>query len=252
MKHFSILLILLCVVLSISKTPLLTPLLTAGQEDAYIELKNVYDFHAREPSDINEHFPLLRELSLECQSAIEIGMRNIVSTWAILQGLSENPSKKPSYLGIDIRTPPINTLNKANRLATSNHIAFTFWEANDMTIRIPPVDLLFIDSLHTYCHLTYELETFSPMIKKYIAMHDTSEPWGDRDDSHYFGDYSEYPQHYDRNKKGLWLAVADFLNNHPEWSLYKRCFNNHGFTVLRRNQENLQYYLLNESNKQSQ
>ena len=31
--------------------------------------------------------------------------------------------------------------------------------------------------MHTYCHLSYELDTFSPKVRKYIAMHDTSEPW---------------------------------------------------------------------------
>jgi len=60
------------------------------------------------------------------------------------------------------------------------------------------------------------------------------EPWGDRDGDDYFGDYSEYPAEYDRTKRGLWPAVQDFLQRHPEWSLYERHFNNHGFTILRR------------------
>ena len=103
-----------------------------------------------------------------------------------------------------------------------------------MDIDIPPAEMLFIDSLHTYCHLTYELEKFSPKISKVIAMHDTSEPWGDADDSDYRGDYSEYPLYIDRSKKGLWSAVEDFLERHPEWILQERLFNNHGFTILRR------------------
>jgi cephalosporin hydroxylase len=103
-----------------------------------------------------------------------------------------------------------------------------------MTIEIPSTDLLFIDSLHTYCHLTYELEKFSPHVRKYIAMHDTSEPWGTVDDTEYGGDYSEYPAAFDREKRGLWAAVEDFLSRHPEWRLLERRLNNHGFTVLER------------------
>jgi hypothetical protein len=103
-----------------------------------------------------------------------------------------------------------------------------------MTLDIPPVDMLFIDSLHTYCHLTCELEKFSPKVGKYIAMHDTSAPWGMMDDDQYHGDYSEYEPSFDRTKRGLWPAVVDFLGRHPEWSLYQRNLYSHGFTVLGR------------------
>jgi hypothetical protein len=65
-------------------------------------------------------------------------------------------------------------------------------------------------------------------------MHDTSEPFGDRDDNEYYGDYSEYPTHIDRSKRGLWPAVEDFLKKHPEWTVHERYYNNHGFTVLKR------------------
>ena len=82
--------------------------------------------------------------------------------------------------------------------------------------------------------MTYELETFSPKIRKYIAMHDTSAPWGDSDDDQYEDDYSEYPDHYDRNKRGLWPAIEDFLSTHPEWTLMERRFDYHGFTILKR------------------
>lgn len=201
----------------------------------YTELKNLYDFHCINPTDINEHLPVLRELTLECQSVVEIGVRNMVSTWAILQGLSENHPSPPFYLGIDLSYPPLESLTKATSLAKSNGIYFKFWQVNDMTIEMIQTDLLFIDSLHTYCHLTYELEKFSSQVAKYIVLHDTSEPWGELDDTDYYGDYSEYPSHIDRTKRGLWPAVVDFLDTHPEWSLHQRYFNLHGFTILKRN-----------------
>ena len=200
----------------------------------YGKLNQRYEYFCNIPSDINEHLPILKKLATECSTVTEIGLRDMVSTAALLQGLSENVSPARSYLGIDIVSPPITTLYLNKALAKSNHIQFVFWQENDMNVDIPITELLFIDSLHTYCHLSYELEKFSPYVTKYIAMHDTSDPWGGLDDSEYRGDYSEYPQSFDRQKRGLWIAVEDFLVRHPEWMLCERRLNNHGFTVLKR------------------
>jgi hypothetical protein len=200
------------------------------------QLQSTYEVYCKMPSDINEHLPDLRQLASECSSAAEIGVRSMVSTWGILQGLAEAASPQTTYIGIDLDLPPLNILKRAKKLAESRGITFHFWQGNDMLLNIPPVDLLFIDSLHTYCHLTYELEKFSSQVNKYIAMHDTSAPWGEIDDNAYNGNYSEYDPWIDRSKRGLWPAVVDFLERHPEWSLYKRKTNNHGFTILKRNQ----------------
>jgi hypothetical protein len=199
-----------------------------------IELNQQYVQARTTPSDINEHVIILRFLAKECSSVVEMGMRTMVSSWGILKGLSENPSPSCSYVGIDINVPPLDILTSAKQLAENHGISFTFCQANDMNIDIEPAELLFIDTLHTYCHLTYELEKFSPKISKYIAMHDTSSPWGTRDEDSYRGNFSEYPSEYNRVKRGLWPAVEDFLLRHPEWALYDRSFNNHGFTILKR------------------
>lgn len=196
------------------------------------QLQKMYEKHTTEWSDIYEHLPTLRDLAKECPMVAEIGVRSMNSTWGVLLGLSENPSPFRSYLGIDLNLPPVEIFHKAKNLAVRNHIAFDFRVANDMDIDIEPVDLLFIDSLHTYAHLTYELEKFSPKTKRYIALHDTDAPWGNVDDHEYHGDFSEYPPHIDRTKRGLWPAVSDFLDSHPEWKLHRRYRNNHGFTIL--------------------
>lgn len=221
---------LLFVVLSIFSS---SAFLSASNRSAK-ELNSYYEYNLNTSSDINEHLPHLRRLAKECSSVVEIGLRTMVSSWGILQGLSESSEANPSYLGIDIGQPPLFILAKAQKLAVVNGISFRFLQADDMTIQLEPTDMLFIDSLHTYCHLTYELEKFSPMVRKYIAMHDTSDPWGSRDDDVYYGNYSEYPPHINRMKRGLWEAVSDFLNSHPEWVVQERYFNNNGFTVLKR------------------
>ena len=197
-------------------------------------LREQYRTQCRGPSDIHEHLPHLKRLAKECSSVVEVGMRTMNSSWALLQGLAESSLDGCSYIGIDLNAPPKEIFNRAQNLAIRNGISFVFFQANDMDIDIEPTDLLFIDTLHTYCHLTYELEKFAPKVGKYIAMHDTDEPFGFVDDFWYEGNYSEYPETIDRSKKGLWLAVQDFLARHPEWSLSEHYYNNHGFTVLKR------------------
>lgn len=207
---------------------------------AFSQLKDVYERYCRTPSDINEHLPLLQSLAAQCSTVAEIGIRDVVSTWALLQGLSESSEKNCSYLGIDIVPPLEKPFQLAKVLAELNDIDFSFWEKNDMEINFPLTDLLFIDSLHTYRHLSYELETFAPMVRKYIAMHDTSDPWGNSDEPCYGVNESAYPAYINCHKRGLWPAVADFLDNHPEWILFDRRYNNHGFTVLMRIADNEQ------------
>ena len=194
----------------------------------------IYEQYLSLPSDIQSHLPFLKRIAQDCSSVVEIGMRNMVSTHALLMGLSKSNSKKRSYLGIDLISPPLSILASARYLSKHSQIQFRFKKANDLEIDLKPVEFLFIDSLHTYCHLTYELEKFSPKISHYIALHDTSDPWGTKDDDSYSGDYSEYPSWIDRNKKGLWPAVQDFLVRHPEWFLQERNKLGHGLTILKK------------------
>lgn len=206
------------------------------------ELLHQYMRHCSQPSDINEHIPKLRQLASNCSSVVEIGVRNIVSTWGILVGLAESSEHNPTYLGIDLHYPPFNELFLADELAETNGVSFNFLEANDLDVDIEPTDMLFIDSLHTYRHLTYELEKFSPKVKKYIALHDTSAPWGDQDEPFLDESMREYPSHIDRTKRGLWPAVMDFLATHPEWTLKHRYLNNHGFTILEKKESKLSVF----------
>lgn len=207
----------------------------AADPTAKEELIHLYEHYRLTPSDINQHLPALRQLAQECASVIEIGRRSIGSTWALLMGLSESKAPSRSFLEIEINVPILEKFYLSKKLARENNIIFRYIQDNDMSIDLEEkTDMLFIDSIHTYCHLTYELEKFSPKINKYIVMHDTSPPWGYSDDTEYRGDYSEYPASIDRTKKGLFPAISDFLAKNPEWVLAERRFNNHGLTILQR------------------
>ncbi|HUD01663.1 MAG TPA: hypothetical protein VMR37_05010 [Rhabdochlamydiaceae bacterium] len=203
-----------------------------GSFPADLMLKERYVYACRQHTDINEHVPVLRSLARECCSVVEVELGPMVSTWGILQGLGESSCASPSYLGI-AREPPSQLLS-VKALADASGISFKFLQGSALTIDIEPADMLFLDSLHTYCQLLHELKKFSPKICKYIALHDTSAPWGFTDDDAYKGNYAEYPAEYDRSKRGLWAAVEDFLIQHPEWILFEHHFHNHGFTILKR------------------
>lgn len=204
---------------------------------AALALKQQYLTACQVPSDINEHVPCLRKLAMECTSVVELGLRGMNSTWGILQGLTESPYENKSYMGIDLDHPELHKFQLLEALADACGIQFAFLQANDLYTEIEPSDMLFIDTFHTYAHLITELERYSPKIRKYIAMHDTSEPFGNNDEA-YTGDYSEYPDFVDKKKRGTWTAVWDFLIRHPEWKIQERHFNNHGFTILKRVREN--------------
>ena len=188
----------------------------------------------------SEHLPVLRAFAAECASVTEIGLAKMDSSWGLLQGLSESSSPERTYLGIDCVSPPIGILNQAKILAEQAKISFTFLNANDLYIeRLDPIDLLFIDGLHNYCHLLYELERFSSQVGKYIVMHDTDEPWGNRDERASTEDYAKYFPEIpvgviDWSKKGLKAAIVAFLKRHREWEFYEHRPNSNGLTTLRR------------------
>jgi hypothetical protein len=205
-----------------------------SREGAKRAIFNMYKEHLARPSDINQHLPILSSLSIQCYSVIEIGLGDMISTVGIIKGLSSPRIKNQSYLGIKINRPNKQIEDKIKKITATLGIRYNVWLKNDLDTDIPTADMLFIDSIHTYCHLSYELEKFSPMIHKYIVMHDTSPPWDYKDDTTYNGNYSEYPKHINRSKRGLWPAVEDFLQKHPEWVLEARYGNNHGLTVLKR------------------
>lgn len=216
--------------------------LCASESEESELLKNIgrtsfnqmYELSCVRPSDINEHVPLLRKLAKECSSVVELGVGGMVSTWGILQGLSESPFENKSYVGVDIKYPSGGLVQLAQYFSKPQGIDYQFLEINDLEFDMEPTDLLFIDSLHTYAHLTYELETFSSKTNKYIAMHDTSDPFAFADCGRYQGDRSEYPLFINREKRGTWVAVWDFLAKHPEWQLIERRFNSYGFVILKR------------------
>lgn len=200
-------------------------------------LENLYKRALTDPSDVRDHIEDHARLARECEVVLEVGVRDMVSTWGMLWGLAHNEKTVKKYIGVDLSFPTGVTWRHFLLSCETAHVDCVFLDQNDMSLvpaDIGPVDMLFIDALHTYSHVMYELTTFHNQVRKYIALHDTSAPWGDVDEP-YSGDYSEYPAWIDKTKRGVFTAVLDFLAMHPtEWVMTFRKKNSNGYTLLER------------------
>jgi len=178
-------------------------------------LEELYNEKCFTPSDINEHLPTLKSLAEECETVTEMGVRWVVSTYALLSG---KPKKLTS---IDI-VPLENYGNSSadlEKLALDNGVEFKFILGDTTSIEIEETDLLFIDTWHVYEQLKKELELHANKVKKYIAFHDTVT----------FGEHGEGGKH-----RGLIPAINEFLNDNPHWHIHRIYNNNNGLLILKR------------------
>lgn len=190
------------------------------------DLEEIVNRIYQTPSDINEHIPTFVEYGSECETITEMGVRAISSTWAWLgsapKKLTSYDMENPSHYGANI--------DIVYEVAKQYGLNFEFIKADVLTIEIEPTDLLFLDTWHAYDQLKAELELHSPKVSKYIIMHDTTS-YEYRDEpltseNTFKGDKS--------TGKGLWPAIIEFLEAHPEWTLHKRYTNNNGITIIKR------------------
>ena len=114
-----------------------------------------------------------------------------------------------------------------------------FYKQSDLECPIEKTDLLFIDTWHIYGHLKRELERWNTYVEKYIILHDTTvDEWeGESIRCKMNIDEQVKSSGYPREEitKGLWPAIEEFLESHPEWKLKERFTNNNGLTILSKN-----------------
>jgi hypothetical protein len=190
------------------------------------DLENLVNHLYKTPSDINEHIPTMIKYGSECSTIVEMGVRGIFSTWA---WLACAPKKLISY---DIHDPIKwgGKIQDVYDTAAAYNLDFEFKIQDVLKLDLQPVDLLFIDTWHTYDQLKQELKLHSGKVNKYLCFHDTT--------SYEFKD--EIPDHENTwegktSGKGIWPAIEEFLeDNKDSWQLKERFHNNNGFTVLER------------------
>ncbi len=189
-------------------------------EKNHIEL--MYEHYCSTPSDINKHLPTLYQYASQCIHITEMGVRNVVSTYAFLMG---KPRKLVCY---DINESP--NINDAILAAKKNGTEMEFNCKDVLTVEIEPTEFLFIDTLHQYSQIKRELELHAGKVTRFIAFHDV----------HTYG-FTPEPadwqtpnimENYVHNDKGIMPAILEFLNDNPEWRVVYHTLENNGLMVI--------------------
>lgn len=162
--------------------------------------------------DIHKDLWILHEYAGRVNHVLELGVRDGVSTSALLAAQPER------LVSVDL-APCIN--QKSLELACGR-TQWEFIQGDSRKFRYPSgffPELTFIDTYHTYDQLLSELQIHGPHTKFYIALHDTLS----------YGLKGE-----DGSEPGLMGAVREFTRTSPEWREELVSLAQNGFTVLRR------------------
>ena len=160
-------------------------------------------------TDIHEHLPVLSELTSQCTHVTELGVGWAQSTRAFLRHNVELHSYE------FMPQPGIREFFEQAKNAGRN---VTLHVDDTRKVEIAETDLLFVDSLHIYEQVQKELELHAGKARKYIGFHDTTT----------YADRGEF------GGRGIWPAIQEFIDSHPEWQLVERRTNNNGLTILKR------------------
>lgn len=179
------------------------------------------------PSDINEHLEIIKTYSAECEIVAEFGTREVVSTWAILEGLKP----KTTYIGVDVYKS--TNLEMAKNYAKEKAINFYFKHGStlDQDFNLGDVDFLFIDTLHTYNQMSMELSKHGNVAKKYLGFHDVVS-FAYTDEQIY--GHADNKVKVQSENSGLLPAIFQFLKVNPHWKIDYFAQNNNGLLILKR------------------
>lgn len=209
-----------------------------SQPLASSRLNRNYKRRINNQSDINEHLPILCKLATSCSSVAELGVRDVVSSWAFLKGLYHSEAAKKILWLNDIKKCLVD---KIIQCANQLEIDCKFSQGSDLDVTIPGTfDLIFIDTLHVYGQLKRELNRYKPYCKKFFVLHDTTIDAIDGEVMRFGWDPVKIAQQtnlpIEEVTIGLWPAVEEFLSLYPEFVLVHCYTNNNGLTVLARKQ----------------
>lgn len=185
------------------------------------EIINKYHERIEKKSDINQLLEHLYNKALECEHITEMGVREVVSTYAFL---ATQPKKLVSYdLG---RYPEVDI---AKELADKAGLVWEFHQKDVLQVDIEETDLLFIDTFHTATQLERELKLHAHKARKYIVLHDTTTYWEVGEPSN-----EQVADKATNCGRGLKHAVEPFLASHPEWVIAERYETNNGLMILKK------------------
>lgn len=202
------------------------------------KVKDKFNYYSTHDHPSMEHFYTFYHFGKKCDRIVEMGVDYAVSTWAWV-------ASDPKYLRcVDIRRqpPPQGQHDEIEEevkkmgmdyqfvIADTGHGILKEIEQKFRKVSYPPdqvnlppyniegeVDLLYIDTYHSYTHLKAELDIHAGKVKKYLLFHDTE----------YFGERHDYD-----GDKGLNYAIREFLKDNPHWKYLHKVDYGNGLTVL--------------------
>ncbi|KAH8064273.1 hypothetical protein JL722_1132 [Aureococcus anophagefferens] len=125
-------------------------------------------------SDVRGHLGRLEALAADARSVLECGVRHGVAS-CLAHGLARSWRRKGrrrlvrNDVAADVGAEP----RFLAAVAAAGVRVEEHWSVSDLHLDVGAVDVVFIDTLHTYGQLRRELEKFGATTRSYIAIHDT-------------------------------------------------------------------------------
>jgi hypothetical protein len=197
-------------------------------------IRDKYHRLCQTASDINEHLPILAQYASECTHVTECGISTVVSSYAFADALRGRPGTR--FIHIDpVWHPNIDVFQAECKAEGLDSV---YYRMSDLDCPMEDTDLLFIDSWHVYGHLKREMARWHPHVRKYMLLHDTTVDSRDGETIRLGWDAARQSREtgipVEEIRRGIWPAVVEFLEEHPEWQMRERLENNNGLTVLER------------------
>jgi cephalosporin hydroxylase len=147
---------------------------------------------------IRDYLPVLQKYARNSSVVVEFGVRTAISTYALLAA-AHDPYK---LVSVDVAEQPVHNFQRLQQLTEECGIDWTFVKSSDLDVKLDHVDMLFIDSEHTFEHVQALLRLHASSVRKYIVLHDTS--------------WDRPPQ------RRLWSHINEKYPGNPVWSAVKQ------------------------------
>ena len=198
-------------------------------------IKNKYEDLSKQSGGINVYLSKINKYAKECETIIELGVKNPTISWTLVNGLLDN-NKKTKILTLNNVKYDVDELLKETQ---KTNVKINCVSGNIDNIK--EVDMTIIDTWHVYGQLKRDLIDCCNRTNKYIIIPNTSiDEWDgeairtkmSQKDMIKESALSGIP--INEIKMGIWPAINDFLKNHGEWTISERCIENNGLTILKK------------------
>lgn len=178
-------------------------------------IDEVYRWTLANPRDLQEHFPKVRELAVQCSHVTAF-------------------TKRREWLPVLVAARPANVISHCTEhdeivgavhaivnADTSERRVFNLQTTDFDSLAVPVIpetDLLILAQVHTADRVYEELSRFAPQVRRWIVVQGTST----------FGEAGE------GGRQGLLPGCRKYMQEHPEWRRVYQADNQYGLTVLSR------------------